>query len=410
MSEFNPITTILALGMLIFAAKLFAIIFRRMNLPEVVGEICAGLIFGPYAIGGLISFGGEHIFNGPIEYNPVFETLFEIGGMIILFTAGLEFTFTKFRKAGAPAFVIGTAGVVFPFILGYYGSLYAGFESMQAMLIGAALTATSIAITIRTLEELNQLKNEESEVMVYAAVVDDVLGLAVLGVVLAIGRTGIIPSLNNIISTTVITLFIWMALLIGSVYVLPKFLDIVNSKITVPGTIETLTIVIILIWGVFAYSLGLSPIVGTFAAGMAIAGSQFKHRIEEFTSKISIFFAPIFFAYVGAQINIAEIIGIDLFAFGVILVLAMLGKIVGCGIPALIFFKDKLKAQRIGIGMASRGEVGIVIAGVGYAVGMIDSQAYAILMAVIISSTITSPIILRRLARDEHSDKKKINI
>jgi len=240
--------------------------------------------------------------------------------------------------------------------------------------------------------------------------VDDVLGLAVLGVVLAIGRTGIIPSLNNIISTTVITLFIWMALLIGSVYVLPKFLDIVNSKITVPGTIETLTIVIILIWGVFAYSLGLSPIVGTFAAGMAIAGSQFKHRIEEFTSKISIFFAPIFFAYVGAQINIAEIIGIDLFAFGVILVLAMLGKIVGCGIPALIFFKDKLKAQRIGIGMASRGEVGIVIAGVGYAVGMIDSQAYAILMAVIISSTITSPIILRRLARDEHSDKKKINI
>ena len=135
MSEFSPITTILAIGMLILTAKILAIVFRRMNLPEVVGEICAGLIFGPYAIGGLISLGGEHIFDGPIGHNPVFETLFEIGGMIILFSAGLEFTFRKFRKAGAPAFVIGTAGVVFPFILGYYGSLYVGFESLQSMLI-----------------------------------------------------------------------------------------------------------------------------------------------------------------------------------------------------------------------------------------------------------------------------------
>ena len=410
MSEFSPITTILAIGMLILTAKILAIVFRRMNLPEVVGEICAGLIFGPYAIGGLISLGGEHIFDGPIGHNPVFETLFEIGGMIILFSAGLEFTFRKFRKAGAPAFVIGTAGVVFPFILGYYGSLYVGFESLQSMLIGAALTATSIAITIRTLEELNQLKNKESEVMVYAAVVDDVLGLTVLGVVLAFGRTGIVPNTSNIISTTVITVGLWVALLIGSVYLLPKLLDMVNSKIKVPGTIETLTIVIILIWGGFAYYLDLSPIVGTFAAGMAIAGSKFKHEIEEFTSKISIFFAPIFFAYVGAQINIVEIIGIDLFAFGIIFLLAMVGKFIGCGIPAFVFFKDRLKAQRVGVGMASRGEVGIVVAGVGYGVGMIDGQAYAVLMAVIMASTIISPIILRSMASDEHSDKKKINI
>ncbi len=408
MSDFNPIHTILAISLLIVTAKIFALIFKRVKLPEVIGEIIAGMIFGPFAIGGLIILAGEPIFSGPINENYVLETFFEIGGMILLFSAGLEFTFKQFRKAGLPAFVIGTAGVVIPFILGYYGSLYVGFESLESILIATALTATSIAITIRTLEELDQLKNIESEIMVYAAVVDDVLGLTVLGVVLAIGSTGSIPGLASIVSTTVLTLSLWVGLLLGSVYLLPKFLNVVASrtqdlKLTdatekfpnVPSTLETLTIFIILVWGAIAYYIGLSPIVGTFAAGMAIAGSQFKHQIETFTNHIRIIFAPIFFAYVGAQINIIEIFSMDLFAFGVILVLAMIGKFLGCGIPAFVFLRDKIKAQRIGIGMASRGEVGIVVAGIGYSVGMIDSYAYTILMGVIMVSTISSPILLR---------------
>ena len=194
----------------------------------------------------------------------------------------------------------------------------------------------------------------------------------------------------------------------GSVYLLPKFLNVVASrtqdlKLTddaekfpnVPSTLETLTIFIILVWGAIAYYIGLSPIVGTFAAGMAIAGSRFKHQIEIFTNHIRIIFAPIFFAYVGAQINIIEIFSMNLFAFGVILVLAMIGKFLGCGIPAFVFLRDKIKAQRIGIGMASRGEVGVVVAGIGYSVGMIDSYAYTILMGVIMVSTISSPILLR---------------
>jgi len=205
-SDFNPIHTILAISLLIVTAKIFALIFKRIKLPEVIGEIIAGMIFGPFAIGGLILLAGEPIFSGPVNENYVLETFFEIGGMIILFSAGLEFTFKQFRKAGLPAFVIGTAGVVIPFILGYYGSLYVGFESLESILIATALTATSIAITIRTLEELDQLKNIESEIMVYAAVVDDVLGLTVLGVVLAIGSTGSIPGLASIVSTTVLTL------------------------------------------------------------------------------------------------------------------------------------------------------------------------------------------------------------
>ena len=408
MSTFIPITTILAISLLIVSAKIFSLIFRRLKLPEVIGEIIAGIIFGPFAIGGLIFLAGEPLFNGPVSENPVLETFFEIGGMIILFSAGLEFTFKQFRKAGFPAFVIGTAGVVVPFVLGYYGSLYVGFEFIESIVIGAALTATSIAITIRTLEELGQLKNVESEIMVYAAVVDDVLGLTVLGVVLAIGNTGIIPDISTIATTTLLTLSLWIALLLGSVYFLPKFLDIVGSRVhplkltddsekhpNVPSTLETLSIFIILVWGALAYYMGLSPIVGTFAAGMAIAGSRFKHQIEIFTNHIRIIFAPIFFAYVGAQINIIEIFSMNLFAFGVILVLAMIGKFIGCGIPAFVFLRDKIKAQRIGIGMASRGEVGIVVAGIGYSVGMIDSYAYTILMGVIMVSTISSPILLR---------------
>ncbi len=408
MSDFNPITTILAISLLIVTAKIFALIFKRIKLPEVIGEILAGVIFGPFAIGGLIILAGEPLFTGPVNENFVLETFFEIGGMILLFSAGLEFTFKQFRKAGLPAFVIGTAGVIIPFLLGYYGSVYVGFSSTESLLIGAALTATSIAITIRTLEELDQLKNVESEIMIYAAVVDDVLGLTVLGVVLAIGSTGVIPGIASILSTTVFTLSLWIGLLLGSVYFLPKLLNFIASHTgdldltkdterfpSSPSTLETLSIFIIFLWGAIAYYMGLSPIVGTFAAGMAIAGSQFKHKIEIFTNHIRIIFAPIFFAYVGAQINLAEIVGIDLFAFVLILTLAMVGKLLGCGIPGYIFLRNRIQAQRIGIGMSSRGEVGIVIAGIGYSAGLIDSYSYALLMGVIMVTTVISPILLR---------------
>ena len=408
MSDFNPIHTILAISLLIVTAKIFALIFKRIKLPEVIGEILAGVIFGPFAIGGLIILAGEPLFTGPVNENFVLETFFEIGGMILLFSAGLEFTFKQFRKAGLPAFVIGTAGVIIPFLLGYYGSVYVGFSSTESLLIGAALTATSIAITIRTLEELDQLKNVESEIMIYAAVVDDVLGLTVLGVVLAIGSTGVIPGIASILSTTVFTLSLWIGLLLGSVYFLPKLLDFIASHTgdldltkdterfpESPSTLETLSIFIILLWGAIAYYMGLSPIVGTFAAGMAIAGSQFKHKIEIFTNHIRIIFAPIFFAYVGAQINLAEIVGIDLFAFVLILTLAMVGKLLGCGIPGYIFLRNRIQAQRIGIGMSSRGEVGIVIAGIGYSSGLLDSYSYALLMGVIMVTTVISPILLR---------------
>ena len=408
MSDFNPITTILAISLLIVTAKIFALIFKRIKLPEVIGEILAGVIFGPFAIGGLIILAGEPLFTGPVNENFVLETFFEIGGMILLFSAGLEFTFRQFRKAGLPAFVIGTAGVIIPFLLGYYGSVYVGFSSTESLLIGAALTATSIAITIRTLEELDQLKNVESEIMIYAAVVDDVLGLTVLGVVLAIGSTCVIPGIASILSTTVFTLSLWIGLLLGSVYFLPKLLNFIASRTgdldltkdterfpSSPSTLETLTIFIIFLWGAIAYYMGLSPIVGTFAAGMAIAGSQFKHKIEIFTNHIRIIFAPIFFAYVGAQINLAEIVGIDLFAFVLILTLAMVGKLLGCGIPGYIFLRNRIQAQRIGIGMSSRGEVGIVIAGIGYSSGLIDSYSYALLMGVIMVTTVISPILLR---------------
>lgn len=407
-SSTTVITTILAISLLIVTAKIFALVFKRIKLPEVIGEILAGVIFGPFAIGGLIVLAGEPLFSGPVNENFVLETFFEIGGMIILFSAGLEFTFKQFRKAGLPSFVIGTAGVVIPFILGYYGSIFVGFSSTESLLIGAALTATSIAITIRTLEELDQLKNKESQIMVYAAVVDDVLGLTLLGVVLAIASTGIIPEIASVLSTTVFTLSLWIALLLGSVYFLPKFLDFVTNltgelKLTEdsekhpqsPSTIETLAIFIILVWGAIAVYMGLSPIVGTFAAGMALAGSRYKHQIEIFISHIRIIFAPLFFAYVGAQINLAEILGIDLFAFGLILALAMIGKLLGCGIPGYIFLRNRIQAQRIGIGMASRGEVGIVIAGIGYASGLIDSYSYAVLMGVIMVTTVVSPILLR---------------
>jgi len=389
--ELDVLRTVVGISVLVFFAKILAGVFSKFGIPEVIGEISAGIVLGPAAFGGLI-----HVFGGPlIELNELLRAFAEIGGIIILFAAGLESTFGQFRAAGAPSFAVAAMGVVVPFVLGYYVPIQLGYEWQVAMLFGAALTATSIAITIRSLENLRQLHTEEARIMINAAVIDDVLGLAVLAIVISIFQAGSIPSYFTIASTTITALGLWLGLLIGAVFVLPRFFDITTLWKS-EGTAEAAATASCFGFAGLAAALGLSPIVGAFAAGMAIASSKAIGRIKEYIEKLKMIFAPLFFAVIGTYLNFTSATSISFVFFLAVLGAALVSKIAGCGLPAALFLRDPDRGLRVGIGMVSRGEVGFIIAGIGLTTGVVAQDAYAALLTVIMATTILTPFLLKR--------------
>ncbi len=390
-AEIDVLRTVVAISLLIFLAKVLAELCRRVNVPGVIGEIAAGIVLGPYALGGAIE-----IFGGPvIEFNVLIDAFAEIGGIIILFAAGLEITFAEFRATGLASLTIGSMGVIVPFFSGYFISSQLGYEWQTAILFGAALTATSIAITIRVLEDLGKTRTKEARIMINSAVIDDVLGLALLSIIISLFSKGQIPEVSNIIWLTGQALILWMALLLGSVYVLPHFINITKlSKST--GTVEAAATASCFGLSALAAALGLSPIVGAFAAGMATAGSHAIDRVREYIEKIKMIFGPIFFAYIGMQLDIRLVLNLSIPVFLILFIVAVASKVLGCGLPAAMFLRDPDKGLRIGVGMVSRGEVGFIVAGIGLTAGVLQQDSYAALLTVIMATTIITPFLLRR--------------
>ena len=389
--ELDVLRTVVGISVLVFFAKILAGVFSRFNIPEVIGEISAGIVLGPAAFGGLIK-----VFGGPlIQLNDLLRAFAEIGGIIILFAAGLESTFAQFRASGGASFSVAAMGVVVPFLLGFYVPIQLGFQWQIAMLFGAALSATSIAVTIRSLENIRQLHTEEARIMVNAAVIDDVLALAVLAIVISIFQTGSVPDYFTIARTTITALGLWLGLLIGALFILPRFLDITTLWKS-EGTAEAAATASCFGFAALAAALGLSPIVGAFAAGMAIASSKAIGRIKEYIEKLKMIFAPLFFAVIGTYLNFASVISISFVLFTVVLAVAIVSKIIGCGVPAALFLRDPDRGLRVGIGMVSRGEVGFIIAGIGLTTEVLTADAYAALLTIIMATTILSPLLLRR--------------
>ena len=381
---------VLSVSLLVFIAKVLAGAFSRIGIPAVLGELSAGIIFGPYAIGGLMVIAGRPL----IELSEVVLVFSEIGAILILFTAGLEMTFVQFRAAGLTSFIVGGLGVVLPFFSGFYLTSSLGYPFPAALLVGATLTATSIAITIKLLEELGKLNTPEAKIMINAAVVDDVLGLAVLAVVVSVIQAGQIPGFFGVVQELLTLLGLWLALLLGVVFTVPRVLKLLPSW-RVHGTEEAAATAICFGSASVATVLGLSPIVGAYAAGMALAGSHALETVKSYIEKINLIFSPIFFAVIGASLNLRRLSPTVLLFLLPLVGVAIISKFFGCGLPAGILLKSRRAGWRIGLGMTSRGEVGLVIAGLGLASGVIGQDVYAALVAMIILTTIVSPILLK---------------
>lgn len=391
-----------------FFAKVLGEVFSWRKIPAVLGELVAGMILGPYALGQFLVIGGVQL----IEVNEIVLAFGEIGGILILFAAGLEMTFQDFRKVGTAGFVIGVLGVVVPFAMGYGLSVFFGYGTVVGLVVGAALVATSISITSLVLMELNKTRAPEACMMVSAAVVDDVLGLAILGVIVSFITSSTAVTALGVVEVIVWSLVLWLGLTVFFALILPRIINFIGKGQT-EGPVEAAATAACFGASALASLLGLSAIVGAFAAGMAIASSHMIGKIREYIKKISIIFSPVFFALAGAQFNISSFITMDgmfyLF-FVVLVVVALVSKVVGCGLPAAYFLKCRSKGVKVGYGMVSRGEVGLIVAGVAISTGAISQDIYSAILGMIIITTVLAPLLLRKAYDDEVSGDSEVMV
>jgi Kef-type K+ transport system membrane component KefB len=381
----------ISLGILLFAAKLMAELFHRIKLPIVLGELLAGIIVGPFALGALPLVDGEPL----VVLDETVRHIGEIAAVVILFIAGLEITPREFLRGGAAAFTVGSLGVVVPFFVGYYAFAVFGIEALQSILIATALTATSIAISIQVLTELGKMQSKEARLILGAAIVDDILAIAVLSVVVTMVQTGNTePAIFDIIFLIMQVLGTFAAILVVSVLVIPRILHterLWKSKGSLEGIV---TAAFFAAAGIAAF-VGLSPIVGAFAIGMAVASTRIINQVHEYVDKLQIIFAPLFFAIIGAQVDLRGVNLDVLFLAGIIIAIAVVTKLIGCGLPSLLFLKDKARSMRVGIGMVSRGEVGLIVAGVGVSSGALTNDIYTAVIIMVAATTIITPVWLK---------------
>jgi Kef-type K+ transport system membrane component KefB len=393
------IHVLISLAILLFAAKIFAELFNKLKLPAVLGELLAGIIVGPFALGALPLFDGKPI----VVLSETVREIGELSGVVILFIAGLQITPKEFLKGGAASFTIGACGVIVPFFVGYYAFTLFGLAVLQSVLIATALTATSIAISVRVLTELGKMQTMEARLILGAAIVDDILAIAVLSVVTTMVQTGdMTPNILDITFLILKILGIFAALLIGAIFIVPKILHaerLWKSR----GSIEGIVTASFFGASGIAALVGLSPIVGAFAVGMAVASSRIIRRVEEYVDKLEIIFAPLFFAIIGAQVDLTGVNLNVLYLSSIIIIVAIVTKLIGCGLPAMIFLKDRTKSLKVGIGMISRGEIGLIVAGIGVTSGALSSNIYTTVIIMVAITTIITPIWLKKTYSKEQS-------
>jgi Kef-type K+ transport system membrane component KefB len=395
MEQADLFRAVVDICVLIIVAELTSTIGARFGLPRILGPLFAGVFMGPFMIGGIIV--GDRPF---IEYSDLILIFSEIGAVLLLFQAGLHMKFSDLMKSGVASLVVASMGVIAPFALGLLASTMLGYDWLVGMVIGGVLSATSIAISLKSLGEFRQLDSPEAKLIIGAAVIDDVLALSIASVILSVISDPVNLRASSIVRSIVFTLLIWFVFTAFSSKAVPWFTEYIDRLEALDPVKQNLVPLasLMLCFGFAAVSglVGLSPLVGAFMAGMAIAGSRFHHDVSEFAEHLGVLFVPLFFIVAGSQVNPYAMLTGNFLLMGVLGVVAIVSKLYGCGIPAQWFLKDKERGLRVGYGMISRGEIGLVIANIGTTYGIFGDEIYVALVVVIFITTLLPPFLLKR--------------
>ncbi len=396
----------IAFALILIVSKLFGELAERIKQPSVLGELVAGIILGGSVLAVVPSVSGMSGYE-------IFHILAEVGVAILLFEIGLETDLKDLIRVGFTSTIVAIVGVVVPFALGF-GSILAfekfgllsGIDPSLHILIaitaGATLTATSVGITARVLSDMNRLQSGEAKIILGAAVIDDILGLIILGVVSGLIESSKSGSGEMAISAAGVGFiilkafgFLVVAIIIGNL-TSKRLFDLID-KMRVRGVLLLFALAFALIFSYLAALVGLAPIVGAFAAGLVLANTNQFKPIEERLKPVSDVFTPIFFVMVGAAVDIrvfnpfvSENIPILLIAL-ILFIVAVVGKFVS----GWTVFQKGINKTAIGIGMIPRGEVGLIFAQVGLTYGVFTSELFSAVTVMVMLTTFIAPPLLK---------------
>lgn len=384
--------------LVLLSAKFFAELFSRVRIPSVLGEVVAGILIGPSLL-------------GLIEPDATFHLLAEIGILLLLFEVGLETDVGRIIKVGVQSLLVAATGIVAPAVAGFaIARSWFDLPLIPSLFVGGTIVATSIGITVRVLADLRKQASVIAQIVLGAAVIDDIVGVVILAVLYDFAVKGAVSIRDTVMIVTFITLFLLAAPVIAKLFV-PTMAKLAAASRT-KGMIPTLIISMVLALAVISHSVGAPEILGSFAAGIALArrfflplGTTIEHyskelaeKIEQSMTPIIDLFVPVFFVMVGASINfrVIDITSGAFWSFAVALtVVAVLSKLAS-GVWVRGGWDCRLST---GMAMVPRGEVGLIFAEVGKRNGIFDDATYAVVVFVVAATTLFAPLALRFLIR-----------
>lgn len=378
---------LIEIALILIFTKIGGLVSRKFKMPEVLGALVAGVVIGPAVL-------------RLVDYTENIKLLSELGVIMLMFLAGLETNIDELKKAGKTSFVIALMGVIIPLILGTAAAYLFFTDFWENLFVGVILTATSVSISVETLTELGRLNTRSGVNILGAAVIDDVLGLILISIVLAVSQTvGSGASGASAAASLILTFVKIIAFCILSVVmiiIVPKLLNKIRISSNHKRDLLTYAIAMALLLAFISEILGIAAITGAYICGLTL--SQFIHReyIERNIKAISSgFLSLIFFASVGIAADIKglspEVILITLVMFAI----AVVGKLFGCGGAARLFKFSRRESLQIGVGMISRGEVAIITANIGMQNHIISEEIYIPTLIVVILTTVITPALLK---------------
>lgn len=378
---------LLDIGLIILVVKIFTIITQKIKMPKVLGGLIAGILLGPAML-------------NVVQNSTILEALSKFGIILIMFLAGMETSIKKFISNSNKYVIIATIGVIVPLILGTIFSLLYIQDLKTNLFFGAVITATSVSITVETLIEMKKIKSDVGLAILGAGVVDDIIGIIFLTIIMNSGNLQITTFSLVILK---IVLFFIMAIILG--LLLFKVFEKIERKDTKTEQMPTYSIAFALILAYIAETLSVSGIIGAYIAGLVIGNTEKGRKVKgKLDLVVHMVFSPIFFASIGLNLrtlNFPYSVWIFIIIFTIITIIS---KIIGNGLGAKLCGYSKEKAIQIGIGMATRGEVALIMADEAKKINLINEEVFSIIIITVMLVTLITPILLH------YSFKKNNNI
>ncbi|MCM3786297.1 monovalent cation:proton antiporter-2 (CPA2) family protein [Neobacillus mesonae] len=381
---------ILELVLILIFTKIAGHLSVKLGQPSVLGELIAGVILGPALLGW-------------VHQTSFIQEFAEIGVLVLMFIAGLETDLDQLKKNWKAAFAVAVGGVIIPFFGGYGAAMAFGMEYHHALFFGLLFCATSVSISVQTLKEMNKLNSREGTTILGAAVVDDILVVVLLAVMMSVLGAGESVSLGSLIGKKVLFFVIIIAAAIWLVPLVMKWF----ARLKVSESVISAGLIIALAFSYFAEWMGVAGIIGSFAAGIAVSQTTYKHTVESKLEPIAYgLFVPVFFVNIGLNVSF-EGVGAQIGFIVIISIVAIITKLLGGALGAGLTGFNRRSAFSIGTGMISRGEVALIIAGTGLSSGLLDPEYYtSVIIMVIVTTLVTPPLLKITFSRNRGGEKQ----